>query len=467
MACLSIGLSASLPVSRLACRPACQPAYQLACLPACQPACQPTCLPACLSADLLTSLPACLSAGLPTSPPAIWPVGMLACPPVCTATGFWPASLHTELPTCGPACYCLSVCLPACTDAFTHASQRTVLPRLYPPYLLALTACLGTLPPASAIASLPTISQSSPLMTTSVGFSQSLATLPALLTLGDRPPPPFGDKSGVAKPSEAVVLSSALPPIAAKLAAKIISDQFVAMKELLADNMTLCHQLESFPAQQHVFVGPAKPRLWEIDSPLTWVSCFLAYAAVCTHDVGTRDLLTYGRLVVREAQCHSGPGWLEYDRLFRQHAALSPSTAWNELNPSLHASTILSYRAGPGQTCSICHEPDHSASLCAMQALQSQPTSSVTLPVTPRPLFGNSAGSVAAGSPIRRLPHQETLERICVSWNRGRCSFASCKFRHICATCRQRGHKARDCQYDSVYKIPTGGPPANPGNAQV
>ena len=35
----------------------------------------------------------------------------------------------------------------------------------------------------------------------------------------------------------------------------------------------------------------------------------------------------------------------------------------------------------------------------------------------------------------RRPVRHETLERICVSWNKGRCSFPSCRFRHICATC--------------------------------
>jgi len=197
----------------------------------------------------------------------------------------------------------------------------------------------------------------------------------------------------------------------------------------------------------------------------------LTYAAVRTNDIQTHNLFTYGPLVIQEAQQHSGPDWLEYDRIhvFWQHATLHPGMAWNELNPSLHASTILSYRAGPGQACSICHEPDHSASLCAMQALQPQLSPSAMSPVTARPLIGNPAGSAAAtGGPIRRLPRQETLERICVSWNRGRCSFPSCKFRHICATCRQRGHKARDCQLDSVYKIPAGGSPkAGPGSSQA
>ena len=254
-----------------------------------------------------------------------------------------------------------------------------------------------------------------------------------------------------------MVLSSALPPISSKIAAKIASGQFVAMKELLADNMTLCHQLETLPTHQHLFTGGARLRLRDIDSPLTWASCFLAYAAVRISDPQTRSLVTYGRLVVREAQRHSGPVWLEYDRIFRQHAALSPSTVWHEINASLHASTILSYRAGPSQACAICHEPDHMADVCAMQALQLQQGSAITQQLSSqRPLSGSRPGSApSAAGPLRRSVRPETLERICVSWNRGRCTFPACKFRHVCATCKQRGHRAKDCDdtpADSAYK---------------
>ena len=266
---------------------------------------------------------------------------------------------------------------------------------------------------------------------------------------------------------QALVLSSALPPIAAKLVSKIRSGHYVPMKDLhvLADNMSLCSQLEAFPGAQHSFAGLTKPRLREIQSPLTWVSSFLAYAAVLTPDPKTHDLLTYGRLVVREAQRHGGPGWSEYDKIFRQHAALDPSVKWNEINPSLHASTILTYRSGPSQCCGLCHEPDHSAAQCAMLALQPQPYRD-TLPANRM----QPAGRSQQGGPIRRPVQPETLERICVSWNRGRCTYPSCSFRHICATCKRRGHKARDCEetpQDSQYKAaPSDSPKANQGSGQ-
>ena len=95
-------------------------------------------------------------------------------------------------------------------------------------------------------------------------------------------------------------------PISAKLAQKIISQQYVAMKELLSDNIALHSQLDDLPAQTALAAHPH--RLREIESPLSWVFCFLAYIAVRTSDRETRDMLTYARLVIREAQCHGGGG---------------------------------------------------------------------------------------------------------------------------------------------------------------
>ena len=256
---------------------------------------------------------------------------------------------------------------------------------------------------------------------------------PALISLLPNPKPPA---------KGAVILSSALPPIGAKLATKIKSQQYVAMKELLPDNMAPHGQLEDLPAQAAVATRPH--RLREIDSLLTGVFCFLAYVAVRSKDVETRNMLTYAWLVIREAQCHGGAGWLEYDKWFRQQqVALATQHPWNELNASLHAATVMSMWAGASKLCKLCKEPDHAESQCALASLQSPQT----------PLF-----SVATLPPTgKRVTRPETLERICSSWNKGRCVFpGSCRFQHVCATCRCKGHRARDCEDSpaaSPYKV--------------
>ena len=210
------------------------------------------------------------------------------------------------------------------------------------------------------------------------------------------------------------------------------------------DNMALLSQLDGLPGNA-TLPSNSRPRLREVSSPLSWVYCFLTYVAVRTPDIETRNLLTYACLIIREAQRHGGPGWLEYDRVFREQAAMDSSIPWQEINASLHAATVLSYRAGPSQFCRLCRESDHTAEHCALAYLQPPPSTPYHNPGTP----------MSAPTP-RRVVRPETLERICSSWNMGRCVFPdSCRFKHICATCKRRGHKARECEEtpaDSPYK---------------
>lgn len=76
------------------------------------------------------------------------------------------------------------------------------------------------------------------------------------------------------------------------------------------DNMSLCSmQPARGISRGSALVFRAAYTKTKID--LVRVSSCLAYAAVLTPDHNMRDLLTYGHLVVREAQCHGGPGWGE------------------------------------------------------------------------------------------------------------------------------------------------------------
>ena len=45
--------------------------------------------------------------------------------------------------------------------------------------------------------------------------------------------------------------------------------------------------------------------------------------AIRTTDPTTRDQLAYAHLIIREALCHGGAGWLDYDRAFHQQAAVA------------------------------------------------------------------------------------------------------------------------------------------------
>jgi hypothetical protein len=150
--------------------------------------------------------------------------------------------------------------------------------------------------------------------------------------------------------------------------------------------------------------------------------CFLAYVAIITQDTTAQEQLAYARLMIRESLSHPGPGWLEYDRVFRQQRALDSGILWSSLHPRIHSATILSQNRGPSQFCSLCHETDHTARDCALWYLRDPPA------VT------------SVQSSIRR-----PRESVCRSWNTGRCVFpGSCNYRHICSICQSR-HQPTEC----------------------
>ena len=80
-----------------------------------------------------------------------------------------------------------------------------------------------------------------------------------------------------------IILSSALQPIPARLTRRILSGEFVEMRDLLMDNMALHDQLESVqgPLLGVTTTGALRARLREVPSLISWVFCCLY---VCEDD---------------------------------------------------------------------------------------------------------------------------------------------------------------------------------------
>ena len=79
----------------------------------------------------------------------------------------------------------------------------------------------------------------------------------------------------------------------------------------------------------------------------------IPYAAVRVPDEVSRNLLTYCRLLIREALCHCGEGWWEYNRLFHSQAVITPLVSWNTICPSLQAATLLGQHGTGGTFCTL------------------------------------------------------------------------------------------------------------------
>ena len=142
--------------------------------------------------------------------------------------------------------------------------------------------------------------------------------------------------------------------------------------------------------------------------------CFVAYVSVKVTDLGVRDILAYTRLIIREAQKHAGSGWLDYDKVFWQQAALDPSLKWNTLHPGIQASTLVGHTSRLATLCTLCREPDHTTEQCALIYIQS-PGSELSLPAPSSRLLTGPVGHRAS---LRRQP--KSLAGICINWNKGR-----------------------------------------------
>ena len=227
-----------------------------------------------------------------------------------------------------------------------------------------------------------------------------------------------------------LILSSALPPIPAKVVDRISASSFVDLKELLPDNMALLQRLQETSAgSQATAGGPSRMR--EVRDPLTWAACFMGFVAARADLPGTRDLLAYGQLILQLARQHGGGGWIAYDNQFRQQAAAGATSPWSELNLSLMAATV--FAAGgeaPARVCQLCFAADHTARDCALASLE--------------------VGRTTQGPPsgARASPHPRPYraqDEICRRFNRGTCSASSCRFEHICASCQKPGRGSADC----------------------
>ena len=185
----------------------------------------------------------------------------------------------------------------------------------------------------------------------------------------------------------------------------------------------------------------------------------MGYIAIRTPDQATRDMLTYARLLIKEARKHSGEGWKAYDTVFQENAAIAPLTDWTKIESSLHATSFIANRSGDSVFCS---ESDHTSDDCAVSIVKQGPAKkSPDAPhkVSPARAEENHSGKwpLKGKGPLSQhlipysAPYTGTPGHICHSWNYTKCIFPNrCRLEHICAISFTKGglhreHPAREC----------------------
>ena len=218
---------------------------------------------------------------------------------------------------------------------------------------------LGSLPPLVALSSIPLVSSipatSVVYSTTTVPITSPSVSTPYTLPLA---PTEISSNPGTVLQSTSpshVSLSLSTEPIPTRLAQRILTGQFVEMRDLLGDNIALTQHFETMQSQFPTALLPAtsRPRLREVTTLSSWIYCFLMYLAVRTVDQATRDRLIYARLVIREALRHGGrDGWTTTGYSANRLPWTRPSLGTPSMPLSWHPPSSASDRA---EACFVPH----------------------------------------------------------------------------------------------------------------
>ncbi len=113
-----------------------------------------------------------------------------------------------------------------------------------------------------------------------------------------------------------LILSPAEAPVPQKIVDKIRSGQFVEMRELLADNISLLEQLHRFHALRNISAaGPSRPRMRDVLTLSSWLYCFYLHSS--PHHRSDARMSSSPSLVVRPHPGMRCPK--DYRRLLVEH----------------------------------------------------------------------------------------------------------------------------------------------------
>ena len=286
---------------------------------------------------------------------------------------------------------------------------------------------LGTMPPAAALAGLPSIGATS--APDGSGGETTTMVLSDLLTAGG--------PSGTV-PAAGAYVGDGMPPVPAKLAAKVRRWEFVEMGELLPEFWV------GQPRELEREASRGRTRqARQVTDVFTWVQCFGTYVAVVApvEPLAVPELMAYMGTIVRVSQDYDGLGWVRYDSAFRRQAALSGNKKWSVINGTLFTMNFSGRSAGT-RRCELCFATSHSERDCAQSG-------------NPDPGLGERLKSlesavIAMAKPARPVPVPVSPRAFrpsgeaCRKWNSSGCTFPQCRHLHICSSCGGN-HPATRC----------------------
>lgn len=222
-------------------------------------------------------------------------------------------------------------------------------------------------------------------------------------------------------------VGNGLPPVPARIAAKIGRWEFMEMHELLPEFWTQkADEASGKPSTSSR--TKAKKRVQDIN---VWLQCFALYVSVMSNKSPQHipELMAYMVSILRASQEYEGSAWTTYDAAYRRQAAATGHKEWSKINPSLYT-VCFTGKARKTTRCNLCLSAAHKTDDCHLTT-DEDPDLAVRVRAV--------ESAVVAFSGRTR---QST--EICRLFNEKRCRFRSCKYRHICQIC-SGNHPVVDC----------------------
>ena len=227
------------------------------------------------------------------------------------------------------------------------------------------------------------------------------------------------------------------------------------MAELLPEYWGMVH---SSTAETDLTQGNRRPAAKKkVTDIMTWVQCFAVYTSVMASRnlEAVPELLAYLVCILRTSQDFGGSAWVNYDSAFHRQAAATGNRQWSRVNPSLY-SICFAGVARSSVCCDLCLSLNHRLKDCAMVA-DSDPdvgshlkaVESAMLALTqPRWPMPNPSG-----------PPGNASSEVCRNFNRDRCLFRWCRYRHVCQVCGGPQPASECCEKGHSRGPPLAGTP--------
>ena len=314
-------------------------------------------------------------------------------------------------------------------------------------------AGLGTMPPVSALAGIPQIEgvqeegPRGPPTSEAISHGPSVTSMLAnLLPLAN---------SSLQQPSEGVYMGDGIPPVPAKLAARIRKGEFVEMGELLPEFWAGPKDEESDFRRE---LKTRRSR--KVVDIHTWVQCFSSYVATRAPQAPhlIPELMAYLATIVRVSQDYAGLAWVRYDAAFRRQATLTKNMRWSVINSTLYTMCFTGMAAAT-KRCELCFATSHTDRECAQRG-DPDPDMGDRLKIIESAVLALTGGQ--QGKQKSDPPAAKPSGEFCRKWNSGGCSYPRCRHSHSCSNC-QGNHPAVKCSARR-FSSPAGQPSFSPNS---